>query len=737
MKRIKTVRIGTILMLLSGSLLVNSSVYGQEKEPTQDANEKVAAKATNEAKTFEEWFEDRNLSSSVAHVFRKNRTDTITQAELARVTELPVGEGSGLSGVMSFKGIEHLTNLTRLYVEYNSTLQDLTPLAKVKSLEYLKLSCRALKDISPLANLPNLSTLYLEDTLVEDIIPLASITTLNILGIYETRNYRDEHGLVSDLSPLQNLSDLWSLTISRQSVKELPTSGKWLKKLRILSVGDNSIQDISMLQEMKNAFIVDLSNNQIEDVTPLRDLVNTKYLDLTSNKIKDVTPLQGLEKLTSLRIYNNKIADFSSLSKLKLDEFGAKTQYVTLPTQKVVEGEDLVVPDQVRDIKGNRAEKITPDNGGSYDAEEGVIRWKGLVGEGEVFYEFSSPGMSGEITIPYEVVKERSVRFYKNDGEQAPVIKSVVPGERVTEIASPSRAGYEFLDWFRDIDGQLTSWNFEQDVMPDEDIILQAKWQLCSFELDYDGNGADNLLPEKQSFDVSEGIRITSVTPTREGYKFIGWNREKDGSGQVFLENDVLRLANDTTLYAQWEKQNYAYHLIGNGGELVGPTSQQVGFEELLVPPKDPIREGYTFTGWMRETGEEQLLWDFNTMTMPATEIWLVAQWEENPPAPVSPNPVEEKPEQPTLEEPPSTNTSVIKPVKVQAVGTLQPESSIINNTTITSFITEDLRGEESTLKASATEEQLPKTGDTSIPSLWLILLGSGAVFLGIQRLRK
>ncbi|WP_233230981.1 InlB B-repeat-containing protein [Listeria weihenstephanensis] len=733
----KAVRIGTILMLLSGSLLVNSSVYAQEKEPIQDVSEKIAVKATNEAKTFEEWFEDRDLSSSVAHVFGKNRTDTITQAELARVTELPVGEGFGLSGVTSFKGIEHLTNLTRLYVHYNSTLQDLTPLAKAKNLEYLELSCRALEDISPLANLPNLTTLYLEDTLVEDITPLANITTLNTLGIYETRNYRDEHGLVSDLTPLQNLSELRRLTIYRQSVKELPEGFSQLN-LYSLDMSDNVIQDIGMLQGMKNLYILDLSVNQIEDVTPLRDLVNTKYLDLTSNKIKDVTPLQGLEKLSLLRIYNNKIADFSSLGKLKLDEFGADMQYVTLPTQKVVAGEDLVVPDQIRDIKGNRPEKITPDNGGSYDAEEGVIRWKGLVGEGEVFYEFSSPGMSGEVTIPYEVVKERSVRFYKNDGEQqAPIIKSVLPGERVTEIASPSRAGYEFLGWYRDIDGQLTPWGFEQDVMPDENILLQAKWQLRSFELDYDGNGADNLLPEKQSFDVSEGVRITSVTPTREGYKFIGWNTEKDGSGQDYLANDVLRLANDTILYAQWEKQNYAYHLIGNGGDLVGPTSQQVGFGELLVPPEDPIREGYTFTGWMRETGEEQVLWDFNTMTMPATEIWLVAQWKKNPPAPVNPNPVEEKPEQPTLEEPPSTNTSVIKPVKVQAVGTSQPESSIINSTTVTSFIIDDLRGEESTLKGSATEEQLPKTGDTSISSLWLILLGSSAVFLGIQRLRK
>jgi len=39
--------------------------------------------------------------------------------------------------------------------------------------------------------------------------------------------------------------------------------------------------------------------------------------------------------------------------------------------------------------------------------------------------------------------------------------------------------------------------------------------------------------------------------PTREGYKFLGWNTQADGSGSVFTANTLVR--ENLTVYAQWE----------------------------------------------------------------------------------------------------------------------------------------------------------------------------------------
>jgi len=42
--------------------------------------------------------------------------------------------------------------------------------------------------------------------------------------------------------------------------------------------------------------------------------------------------------------------------------------------------------------------------------------------------------------------------------------------------------------------------------------------------------------------------------PTREGYKFLGWNTQADGSGAVFTANTLVR--ENLTVYAQWENLN-------------------------------------------------------------------------------------------------------------------------------------------------------------------------------------
>ena len=41
---------------------------------------------------------------------------------------------------------------------------------------------------------------------------------------------------------------------------------------------------------------------------------------------------------------------------------------------------------------------------------------------------------------------------------------------------------------------------------------------------------------------------------TREGYQFVGWNTERDGSGVSYADEDEVTLSEDTVFYAQWEE---------------------------------------------------------------------------------------------------------------------------------------------------------------------------------------
>lgn len=55
----------------------------------------------------------------------------------------------------------------------------------------------------------------------------------------------------------------------------------------------------------------------------------------------------------------------------------------------------------------------------------------------------------------------------------------------------------------------------------------------------------------------TEANKIPATTPTRDGYAFMGWNTEADGSGDSYNVGDYLKTTNQpiTKLYAQWGRE--------------------------------------------------------------------------------------------------------------------------------------------------------------------------------------
>ena len=57
----------------------------------------------------------------------------------------------------------------------------------------------------------------------------------------------------------------------------------------------------------------------------------------------------------------------------------------------------------------------------------------------------------------------------------------------------------------------------------------------------------------------------------KEGYSFIGWNTQADGSGVAFTDGESVRIIADMTLYAQWipGELQVSYHLVTSADQLV------------------------------------------------------------------------------------------------------------------------------------------------------------------------
>ena len=131
-----------------------------------------------------------------------------------------------------------------------------------------------------------------------------------------------------------------------------------------------------------------------------------------------------------------------------------------------------------------------------------------------------------------------------------------------------------------------------------------AKWEINQYTITFDTNGGSEIAPITQDY----GTEITAPdNPTRKGYTFKGWDKEIPETMP----------AENITVKAQWEINQYTITFDTNGGSEIAPITQDYGTE--ITAPDKPTRKGYTFKGWDKEIPE----------TMPAENITITARWKD------------------------------------------------------------------------------------------------------------
>jgi uncharacterized repeat protein (TIGR02543 family) len=114
-------------------------------------------------------------------------------------------------------------------------------------------------------------------------------------------------------------------------------------------------------------------------------------------------------------------------------------------------------------------------------------------------------------------------------------------------------------------------------------------------------------------------FQLPSAGFTRPGYSFAGWNMATDGGGTAYAPGESLTIsAEDVTLYAQWQVNQYTLTFDSAGGSVVTAITQNFG--SAITPPTNPMRAGYAFTGWSPEIPD----------TIPAENQTFTAQWQIN-----------------------------------------------------------------------------------------------------------
>ena len=142
-----------------------------------------------------------------------------------------------------------------------------------------------------------------------------NLTELDLGGQYIEGKGWSNSNAVSDFSPLEQLTNLKTLSLSFSSVSDLSFL-VGLAQLENLYLSNNTLTDISPLIELSQLKYLDLNNNAVSDVSALAELTQLTTLYLNNNAISDVSTLAGMTQLRKLYLGNNTISDVSALAEL-------------------------------------------------------------------------------------------------------------------------------------------------------------------------------------------------------------------------------------------------------------------------------------------------------------------------------------------------------------------------------------------------------------------------------------
>ncbi len=295
-------------------------------------------------------------------------------------------------------------------------------------------------------------------------------------------------------------------------------------------------------------------------------------------------------------------------------------------------------------------------------------------------YEFSywSPNVYSSVFGThdfYPIYSERNRTYYidleTNGGE--PLNRLPIQYESVvSSIPTPVKEGHQFLGWFMDETFTISFTPFE---MSTNDVSLYAKWQIMSYQLTILGLSQEILY--QSDFEYGTIMSYQELHVEKAGYTHIGFSetlpqtmpandltitvlyqinqyelKYVDEFGSVLwaytldyqtdltvysqevpnkIGHTILGWsiplpetmpANDVTLQATYQVNQYRLSFETNGGDQIDPIN--IDFGQSISLPIDPQKEGHIFGGWYTN---ESLTNVFSQAIMSDSNLTIYAKW--------------------------------------------------------------------------------------------------------------
>ena len=262
-----------------------------------------------------------------------------TKEQLHRLILVDSLNVTGRMNIKSLEAASMLSLLRVLYAS-STGVSDITPLKNLIKLQVLYLNNTSVSSLQPLSVLQNMKVISIENTQVADLSPLDGMENLHFVYadnsqvvLKEANRFLDKnHACLLIFQSFENNNWWKGLTKAWQDVftgalnmKGAPNKLQLqqIANLDELSISENfSISDLTPLQKLSRLTSLTFSGTTVNTLEPLRGMSTLETLNCGKNPISDLTPVAGLSKLTDL--------DFSSTQVKELEPIQAMTQLTSL-----------------------------------------------------------------------------------------------------------------------------------------------------------------------------------------------------------------------------------------------------------------------------------------------------------------------------------------------------------------------------------------------------------------------
>lgn len=203
-------------------------------------------------------------------------------------------------------------------------------------------------------------------------------------------------------------------------------------------------------------------------------------------------------------------------------------------------------------------------------------------------YEETRPLHAKFVPHHYTLVFNPGSDKQGNSGTVAPKKLTITYDEILSGLPTPALTGYTFVSWMlnlRDPSSVFKNGDRWTTVLTDgAEIPVYATYVANSYKYTFDLNdqtGSTRASLIDTSIDHTEEIYdkfyngLFDVEATRPGYDFKGWSLVKDGD--VLTADDMVRLAQDTTVYAKWQPKKYNVKFVMKGSAMPDTFDQSTG----------------------------------------------------------------------------------------------------------------------------------------------------------------